>query len=156
MTERLTISVPDDMAAEINQNLSYGDNRSEWIRDAIAEKLERKPVESQPTSEARETGSKEIQLPDDVPNRINQDDARAAIRAAIEYVESNDGATKKEIIPAVMPEHPLGYDVEAALDKIEQGERYRGAYWRRIIKPGLKQSDRIETPAQHESVWRVG
>jgi len=107
----------------------------------------------QDTSETPETNSEPFPIPDDVPGRINAEDARAAIRAAIEYVENNGGATKKEIIPEIMPDHDCGYDVEVALEKIEKGERFRGAYWRRIIKPGLKQSERIETPAPHESEW---
>lgn len=40
MTTRITISLPDDMAEEINSQLEYGDSRSEWIRKAIEMRLE--------------------------------------------------------------------------------------------------------------------
>lgn len=40
MTERITITVPEELAEEINAQLEYGDNRSEWIREAIRMRLE--------------------------------------------------------------------------------------------------------------------
>jgi len=36
------------------------------------------------------------------------------------------------------------HDVDAALAKVEAGERYRGAWWRRIVKPGLETFDDVE------------
>jgi len=47
VTERITISLPDEMAEDIHAQLSYGDNRSEWIRDAIEEKLARDTATSE-------------------------------------------------------------------------------------------------------------
>jgi hypothetical protein len=60
----------------------------------------------------------------------------------------------REIVAAVHPDHPLGYDVDAALAKVEAGERYRGAWWRRIVKPGLETFDDVEKPARGASEWR--
>jgi metal-responsive CopG/Arc/MetJ family transcriptional regulator len=41
MTTRITISIPDDLADEVDSQLSYGDSRSAWIEQAIRERLER-------------------------------------------------------------------------------------------------------------------
>jgi len=45
MTERITITVPEELAEEINAQLEYGDNRSEWIREAIRMRLESEATE---------------------------------------------------------------------------------------------------------------
>jgi metal-responsive CopG/Arc/MetJ family transcriptional regulator len=37
---RITISIPDDLKDEVDDQLEYGDSRSEWIEDAIEMKLE--------------------------------------------------------------------------------------------------------------------
>jgi hypothetical protein len=45
-------------------------------------------------------------------------------------------------------------DVDAALAKVEAGERYRGAWWRRIVKPGLETFEDVEKPARGASEWQ--
>jgi len=158
MTERITISIPDEMAESIHTELSYGDNRSEWIRDAIREKLNRDEVRNNTShvtsTETPETSSERIEVPDDVPDRINTEDARAAIRAAIEYVENNGGATMREIVLAVMENHPLGYDYDSDKARIENPDkRNRSTWWRRVIKPGLSKHPSIQKPKPHDSEW---
>jgi len=81
-------------------------------------------------------------------------DAAAAVATARDYIRDHGGATKQDLVKNVMPDHPLGYDVDAALDKIDAGDRYRGAWWRRIVKPGLKALDDVQTPPQGASTWR--
>lgn len=49
---------------------------------------------------------------------------------------------------ALIPTPPLGYDVDAALAKIDAGDRYRGGWWRNVVKPGLKALDDVQTPPQ--------
>lgn len=156
---RITISLPDDMEQRINEQLDYGDNRSEWIRDAIAEKLDR--AESPTLQESRQQASDDseqrtqsVEIPDSVPDRIDRQDAHDAIQAAVDYIIENNGATKKELIQTIMPEYPCGYDVESALEKIEQGQRYRGSYWRKILKPGLSEHPDIQKPAPHAAEWQ--
>ena len=39
--DRISISIPEDLKDEIDDQLEYGDSRSEWIREAIEERLER-------------------------------------------------------------------------------------------------------------------
>jgi hypothetical protein len=40
VTQRITISLPDDLANEIDSRLEYGDSRSAWVRGAIQMRLE--------------------------------------------------------------------------------------------------------------------
>jgi hypothetical protein len=75
-----------------------------------------------------------IAVPDSVPDRIPDADARAAIAAAVELVASNGGVQRSEIIEAIAPEHPLGYEDIGA----------RGAWWRKVIRPGLEMQCQYE------------
>jgi len=145
MTARITISMPDDLEARINSQLDYGDNRSELIRELIERGLDDMEGDGcETTGHGRDaakpspepTGD-EVVLGSDLPSHIEPDDAREAIRAALSQIDG--GASKDEIVRTVMPEHALGYDVNAALAKLDTtGDRYRGAWWRRVIKPGLE------------------
>ena len=85
---------------------------------------------------------------------MNREEGEAAVRAAYEFLEERGQATKAEIVREVMPSHPLGYDVEAALDKLDGDKRYRGAWWRRVISPALETFDDIEKPTGGRSEWR--
>lgn len=49
MTERISVSLDDDVLEALHEHLEYGDNRSQFIEDAIVEKLERE-VGSGPNS----------------------------------------------------------------------------------------------------------
>lgn len=84
------------------------------------------------------------------PGSQDRADCLAVIEAAREYLEEHGGATKREVVRDVMPEHPLGYDVPA----LEEGERFRGAWWRRIVKPGLEALEDVEKPPRGGSKWR--
>jgi len=150
--QRITISIPDDLKERIHRELEYGDNRSEWIRDAIQQKLagEQQPERQEP-SEARECGESGFALPDTIPDRIDRQDARAAIEAAVSFIQSNNGATMREIVPAVGQEHDLGYDVPS---EIPEGERYRAAFWRKCLRPGLENHPEIEKPNPGQSEWK--
>jgi Arc/MetJ-type ribon-helix-helix transcriptional regulator len=152
MTERITFSMPDDMAEDINARLSYGDNRSEWIRDAIREKLERDGDEP----------PQEIRTADQPPTRNNpladltfpqgrdRDACLNAIHAARDYLEREGSATMREIVTAIQPDHSLGYDVV----ELDKGERYRGAWWRKVVKPGLESLEDVEKPSGGQREWR--
>jgi hypothetical protein len=92
-----------------------------------------------------------VTIPESKPNRIPDEKAREAITAAVEFIQTNDGASMREIVVEVMPEHPLGYEVP----ELEQGERYRGSWYRKVVKPGLEEHPEIRAPKQHESLWRA-
>lgn len=73
-----------------------------------------------------------------IPGHVDREAALAAVRASYEYVQENGPAGKSDIVPAVMPEHSLGYDVEEALAKIEnEDEQYRGSWWRKVVRPAF-------------------
>jgi predicted transcriptional regulator len=150
--QRITISIPDDLKERVHAELDYEDNRSEWIRDAIQAKLdsEQQP-DTQKQSEARETRESGFVLPDTVPDRIDRQDAREAIEAAVRFIEKGNGATMREIVTTVGQKHSLGYDVP---EELEQGERYRSAYWRKCLKPGLENHPNIQKPKPGQSEWR--
>ena len=108
--------------------------------------------------DAPETGEDQAPLDDvldDLPSTVDRDAAREAILAAREYLEKHSRATKADFVRGVMRDHPLGYDPDAALAKLEAGERFRGAWWRRVVKPGLKALDDVETPAPGASEWNA-
>lgn len=93
---------------------------------------------------------------DDVefPSTIDRDACLSAAQVAINLIANRGGATKAEIVQEVMPAHPLGYDPDEALGKIEAGERYRGAWWRRVIKPALEATPDVEKPKPGASEWK--
>lgn len=90
----------------------------------------------------------------DFPAGRDREECSAAVYAARDYLRKHGPATMREIVGEVMPEHPLGYDVDGALEKVEAGDRYRGAWWRRVVKPGLKALPDVEAPARGASEWR--
>ena len=61
-------------------------------------------------------------------------------------------ASAREIVAAVMPEHSLGYDVP----ELEPGDRYRGAWWRRVVRPGLQRLDDVTHRQNHNDYAYAG
>ena len=90
----------------------------------------------------------------DFPTGKDPTECEQAIEAAKEYLKRERSASMREIVRAVMPHHPIGYDVDSAVEKLEAGKRYRGAWWRRIVKPGLEASTNVEKPAPGASAWQ--
>jgi len=91
----------------------------------------------------------------DLPGGRDPEECRDALDAARTYLREQGRATKTELVAEVMPTHPLGYDTDAALDKIgSDGERYRGGWWRQIVRPGLKNLDGVDAPPQGANEWR--
>ena len=90
----------------------------------------------------------------DFPAGREREACSAAVYAARDYLRDHGPATMREIVAEVMPEHPLGYDVDGALEKVEAGDRYRGAWWRSVVKPGLEALEDVEKPPEGGSEWR--
>lgn len=84
------------------------------------------------------------------PAGRDRDGCVAAVHAARDYLREHGRATMRELVGDVMPEHPIGYDVP----DLEPGERYRGAWWRHVVKPGLEALDDVEKPPRGGSDWR--
>jgi len=114
------------------------------------------PTDTPPTPTPAEDASPDTQPFDgvDFPTGKDREQCFEAINAAREYLRAEGPATMREIVSAVHPDYPLGYDVDAALAKVEAGERYRGAWWRRIVKPGLDAAGDVQSPAPGQSNWR--
>ena len=91
----------------------------------------------------------------ELPSTVDRDAAREAILAAREYLKNHGTATKVDFVRGVIRDHPLGYNPDAALAKIEAGERYRGAWWRKVVKPGLEALDGVTKPPKGASEWRA-
>ncbi|MDL0134970.1 hypothetical protein [Halobacterium salinarum] len=140
-----------------------GRNTVWWLVDErdVSDTDRRSPATADPApvGEERDTPL-ESDVVDDALEKVDFPAGReleacsAAVYAARDYLRDHGPATKREIVAEVMPEHPLGYDVDGALEKVEAGDRYRGAWWRRVVKPGLKALPDVEAPARGASEWR--
>lgn len=98
----------------------------------------------------RQTETPTPDVPETVPQRIDDADASAAIAAAVDYIEDHGSATMRDLVSDVMPDHDCGYEVPA----LSPGERYRGSWWRKIVRPGLEDHPAITKPRPGQSEWR--
>jgi hypothetical protein len=85
----------------------------------------------------------------DIPQAKDREPCRDAVYAVRDYLEEHGPASMREIVTDVMPDYPLGYDVP----QLEPGDRYRGAWWRRIIQPGLRELDDVEYRENHSDYY---
>jgi len=91
----------------------------------------------------------------DLPSTVDPDDARETIHTVREFLREAGPASKATIVREVMPTHPLGYDADAALAKIDAGDRYRGAWWRKVVRPGLEALPDVSKPPAGASEWEA-
>lgn len=84
------------------------------------------------------------------PRGRDRDECIAAIHAARGYIAKSGGATQRELVKDVMPKHSIDYEVP----DLETGQRYKGSWWRRVVKPGLEAFDDVEKPIGGGK-WRV-
>lgn len=148
MTERITISVPDEMAEQINDRLSYGDNRSEWIRDAIAQRLDESHESVQQADENTDSRTYDrddlrAKLRDNLAGSGDLLDRRANQVLAM-YEELRDrGAAEKDDLLAVVDVDATGYQDESSV-------------WANMVKgrDTLRALPGVETPATGLTTWR--
>lgn len=146
MTERITISVPDELAEQINQQLSYGDNRSEWIRAAIEQRLEdveRPTTVDEPRARTHETDALREQLREELAGSGDLLDARVdEVLKMYDYLREHGTAEKSDLLDVV--------DVE------ETGYQGRDSVWSNMIKgrDTLRALPGVETPATGKTTWR--
>jgi hypothetical protein len=88
----------------------------------------------------------------DAPRGIDRRAALEAVDAVRSFLHERGPASQREIVRAVMPDHPLGYDVP----DLEPGDRFRGAWWRRVVKPALTVVDDVEYRKNHQDYHYVG
>ena len=151
-----------DLLDDIQAAVDTGDsNPPREPRDSTESPPEPEPDQS-PTDTGRATrAATEDASPDtqpfdgvDFPTGKDREQCVEAINAAREYLRAEGPATMREIVSTIHPDYPLGYDVDEALAKVEAGERYRGAWWRRIVKPGLEAAEDVKTPGRGQSKCR--
>ena len=106
-------------------------------------------VEGGSTSEERFDPLESI----DFPAGRDRADCEAAIYAARDYLRDHGPASMREIVVEVMPDYPLGYKVPEIADGELVADRYRGAWWRKVVKPGLKGLPGVES-AVGGGEWR--
>jgi hypothetical protein len=90
---------------------------------------------------------------DDVefPATVDRADAIDAIGAAREYLHEHGKATMRDFVTGVMPRYPLDYEVP----ELEPGDRYRGAWWRKVVKPGLESLPDVDAPSDGRRTWKL-
>lgn len=150
MTERITISVPDDLAEEINDQLSYGDNRSEWIREAIEQRLSaaNEPTETDSRSDTSPTRTHET---DDLREQLRGELAGSGdlldrrvdeVFTMYDHLQEHGSAEKDDLLDVV--------DVEAT------GYQDEDSVWSNMIKgkDTLRSLPGVETPATGMTTWR--
>ena len=148
---------------ELESKQRGGRNTVWWLVDErdVSDTDRRSPAteDPAPVDEERDTPPESDAVDDaledvDFPAGREREACSAAVYAARDYLREHGPATKRDLVAEVMPDHPLGYDVDGALEKVEAGDRYRGAWWRRVVKPGLKALPDVEAPARGASEWR--
>lgn len=157
-----TIHVSDEVWQYLNGEKRPGESFDDVLRrelgltHAATDAGDKANVTIESASDARQTSGEsghdaEVAADGlDLPAGVDEQEAHAAIEAAAAHIDEREGASMREIVTAVMPDHPLGYDVP----DLESGDRYRGAWWRRVVKPGLERRDDVAKPQPGQSEWR--
>lgn len=141
----VTIQVDDDVWRYLTSQKDPGDSHNDVLRRELG--LDESADQDRSSDEQRV-------VPDELPQTVDDEQAADAIDAAVARLRESS-ATKSELVQEIMPEHDCGYDASAAVAKIEAGERYRGAWWRRVVKPGLEKHPAVSNPPRGGSEWRA-
>jgi hypothetical protein len=80
----------------------------------------------------------------DFPSGRDRQQCIEAILAARDHLRENGPASMRELVAEVMPDHPLGYEVPEIEDEELVADRYRGAWWRKVVRPGLKACEDVQ------------
>jgi len=126
---RTTVQVDDETADLLWARKDRGESYDDVIRRLLAATDGRDGGATRHEAGDGPTG----RLPDSVPATVDDAAARAAIAAAVELVRERGPIQRAAIAEALAGEHTLGYDVA-------QVESRKGAWWRKTIRPGLKQA----------------
>jgi len=148
---RWTISVPDELADRVEAKLDYGDSRSEWVCGAMRQRLDERPEGPTREAEREQAPMAHPAKKVDLPASVDRADAAAAVDAVVAHLRERGPASMRQLVTTVGQDHPLGYDIP---EEIASGERYRGAWWRRVVKPALEQHPDVEAPPTGKSEWR--
>jgi len=145
----VTIDVSEDVWRQLILKKNPGDSFDDVLRRELGTgRQEAEPSEPEPPNETDAYADLSF------PQGVDRDEALAAIEAAVAYVREEHKATKQEIVRAVMPDHELKYDYASVAAKLDAGDRYRGAWWRKVVKRGLEATPEIAKPKPGHSEWR--
>jgi len=132
MVDRWTISVPDDVAEAVMEEMSYGDNRSRWVVDAIEQKLDENTTDhedSYPNPKVdhpiEEIVAEVSESWDDTPKRLAA--RRAAAEAALALAVERGSLSKQEALDEVQPKNDIDGQNEET-------------WWRKNVRPVLKEA----------------
>jgi len=166
-----TIPLPAELADELYARKGRGETYADVVRRLLAAAdahADRGPsddaaaeaggeaeggdeADTDTVDEASDVTAAAVAANDELPETVDPAAAAEAVEAVLVWLRPQGSASKSDIVRGVMPEHPLGYDDAAALETIAAGERYRGAWWRRVIRETLREHPAVE---QHGSEWR--
>jgi hypothetical protein len=153
MPSDTNIAVSNDVWRELNSRKQPGESFDDVLRRMLAVKTDSAEADDENNTPRTQAKPEVAEL--DLPGSVDADAAGDAVAAAVNELRERGSATKGELVSAVMPAHDLGYDSQAAVEQVAtSGERYRGAWWRRVVKPALEQDDRVEKPSGGRSEWR--
>lgn len=154
MPSDTNIAVSNDVWRELNSRKQPGESFDDVLRRMLAVETG-SCAERDGGDETTRTHAESDVSQLDLPASVDPDAAEQAVAAVVAELRERGSATKGELVQAVMAEHDLGYDSRAAVAKVEtSGERYRGAWWRRVVKPALEQHEKIAKPTGGRSEWR--
>lgn len=124
------------------------------VGDSTPEPSNATAGDSRPLNETGEDTPTEGLEDVDFPGGREPGECRAAVDAARDYIRENGGASMSEIVIGVMPNHPVGYDAESDVERInDPDKRNRSTWWRKVVKPGLEALPAVEKPPRGASEW---
>lgn len=142
----VTIDVSEDVWRYLQLRKDPGDSFNDVLeRELLGDDVKVRDTGDDVNTTANLDEAQELSFP------ANKDrtECLEAIEAAAQYVKTNNGASMREIVANVMPDHDLGYDVP----ELQEGDRYRGSWWRKVVKPGLEHDDRVKKPTSGQHEW---
>lgn len=177
-------NIPSNIASDLNYTREYVSSRLKRLREhdivrnigggvheLIEENVPREDISTVDSSGVQDRQRQETEADveesdgDDDPVRIavadvefpstkDREECIEAIRAAYEYLQDHGEATMSEFVTGVMPEHPVGYDADADVEKInDPDQRNRSTWWWKVVKPGLEALPDVESPPTGASNW---
>jgi len=142
MVDRWTISVPDDVASEVMEQLEWGDNRSEWVVDAIEEKLGRPSDDATPSDPVDAVAAAINIGRTDVAVEAN----RELVRVATRWLRDREGSVRKGAAPLAEWQQ---------VDTHPQAPRSHKTLWNDVIVVAWRRSDLVsDTPRSFEWVGK--
>jgi hypothetical protein len=136
VSEKTNIQIDKDTWKKLNAQKEPGDSFDDVVRrecgfdasgDPFSGAEPRGEREREPMQNAAEP---EIVLPDELPHSIDRSEARRVIGRVLELVDEHGPLERTQIVERLDESHALGYDMA----------NRKGSWWRKIVKPGLKQN----------------